>query len=121
MKITASSGNLDIIDSRTVYLTDVQSDLTLNFNESTGGNISLEIRFVNDHSNEYTVKRSVDGNKISYECVNFADNGTGTIEPIELATFGEKQMYIMFWSFLQGDAKGKKRVRKVDYTLFLER
>lgn len=55
------------------------------------------------------------------ECVNFLSSGTGTSVPLELATIQAKKMYIMFWTYLEGDVLGQKKSRSVKYTFFLER
>lgn len=121
MEILKSSGKLSIIDTGTVYLPDLESDFTLHFCEKPDFEMTLEIKFITNETEKYSVKRRIDGTKICYECVNFDEEGVGTIEPIELLTFNGKQMYIMFWSYLQGKLKGKKQARKIEYTIFLEK
>ena len=121
MEIVRSSGNFRIIDSDVVFLADPDADFTLHFCEQPDFEITLEMKFIKNESEGYSVKRRIDGTKICYECVNFTEAGTGTTEPIELTTFDGKQMYIMFWSYLQGKSEGKKQARKIEYTIFLER
>lgn len=120
MNITLSSKKLSIIDTGLVYLADADADLTLYFEVEEGHDLSLELTFIKDSSGTQAVNRSQSGNKIKYQCVNFSDTGTGTTEPVEVATVQGKTLYILFWSFLLGDMKEKKRPRKVEYTVFLE-
>lgn len=121
MKISKSSEGLEVIDSSTVYLPNPESDFTLHFCDEPGFDMTLEIKFVNEESGDAVIKRYAEGNKIHYDCMNFSDAGTGTTDPIELAVLKGKKMYIMFWSCLQGRWEGKKKIRKVEYTIFLER
>ena len=36
------------------------------------------------------------------------DNGAGVVEPLKIATVGGKQLFIMFWSYLEGTPEKSK-------------
>lgn len=41
-------------------------------------------------------------------------------EPMKLAVVNGEKIYLMFWTFLEGNEDGKQRARKVEYTLYSE-
>lgn len=58
---------------------------------------------------------------LKVECTNFNAVGTGTTEPIEIATIDGKKLFIHFWSYLLGGNEKKQRIRKIEYTVLIER
>ena len=117
MLVKLSSRNYDIIVHGTVFLFDVNSDLTLNFKEDSF-EFSLTINFLEDLSKERKVNTEIIDNNIRMNCINFEATGAGLTEPKELAIVNEKKIYITFWSDLYGV---RREVRKVEYTVYSEK
>lgn len=109
-----------IIESNMILLFYKDSDLTLHFkfNEFS---FDVKLIFNTNNSIEGGITKNVNGNKIEIICTNFNNPlGTGTIEPIDIATIDGKNLYIHFWSHLYMSEKDSS-VRKIEYTVFLER
>lgn len=121
MKINLHSLNYDIIDHGTVFLFDEDSDLTFDIDTENNFHFRLVLKFINNPISGQMINRNVINNEIIMECVNFLSSGTGTSIPIEIAMTNGKKIYIMFWTYIEGDVIGQKRPRSVKYTLFLER
>lgn len=118
-----STDNYNVLESNIVYLPDEHSDLILHFRFEE--NFEFDFKFIFKSDSEDTnsrLERKQNENILEAICVNF-DNilGTGTSEPLSVATINGKQLYIHFWSFLLGNSEGKKRARKVEYTVLIER
>lgn len=120
MIIELSAGNRDIIDHGTVLLYSEKGDFTMKITASDSFQFSLTVSFLEEKSEEQRIDTSVENNHIRLNCINFAAEGTGVTEPVELASADGKRIYIMFWSSLLGKEPGKERVRKVDYTIYRE-
>lgn len=119
MKIEVSSGNHKIIESGTVFLYNKDSDFSLHFDNEKGFSFNLSIYFKTDDSGSQIIQREIEENNIVFKCMNFSDAGTGTTEPILLATIDNQNMYIHFWSYVEGEIEGKEKTRKVEYTVYL--
>ena len=52
-------------------------------------------------------------------CLNFQNNGTGLISPVKIAEIEGREMFLIFWSYLEGG--GERKVRSVKYTLFYKK
>lgn len=118
MKIEISSENYEVIETGTVIAFEESSDVTFHFNDGKGFQFSLELKFKNDENEKQIIHRTVVGNTIKYECINFSNAGTGTSTPIELLQYGDKKIYIRFWMCLEGDVAGAAKSRKIDYTFY---
>lgn len=121
MRVTLHSSNYDIIDHGVVFLFEEKGDLTFNIDTENNFKFKLILRFVEQGNSEQVINRSIQNNVITMECVNFLSSGTGTSTPIEIATSQNKKIYIMFWTYLEGDVFGQCKSRSVKYTLFMER
>ena len=75
-----------------------------------------------DESGEQRIDYNIDSedNIIEYHCYNF-DNplGTGTSEPIIVATYNEKKIVIQFWIYVMRNEKAISR--KLEYSLWMEK
>lgn len=120
MQITLSSGNYNIIDSGQVFLFNESEDLQMDVVADDNFAFSIIFKFIRDDSEEQSVDKKILENTIIFSCLNFDDIGTGFSEPMSIATVGGKEMFLMFWSYLEG-MKEKGRVRSVKYTLFCEK
>lgn len=114
MQVKLSSGQKEILDHGTVFLFDENADLTLDI---TGDN-SYNLR--NDSLQKQSIQTERLENCIEMTCVNFQSSGTGLRTPAKIAVVDGKEIYITFWSYLEGRGKNDKWVRKVEYTLFVE-
>lgn len=121
MKITLCSSNYFIIDYSSVFLFDEKSDLTFDIDTENNFKFILILKFIEQDNSEQVINRSIQNNVITMECVNFLSSGTGTSKPIETAMSQNKKIYIMFWTYLEGDVLGQSKSRSVKYTLFMER
>lgn len=119
MQISLQSKGYEIIDANSVILFDEKSDLVLRFSESDFS-FRLILQFEKDDTNKTIIYREIHGDDIIFKCMNFSEIGSGTTNPIELATFHDRKMYIHFWSNLEGQVMGVKQARKVDYTIYME-
>ncbi len=81
---------------------------------------SIKLIFLKDSSLAEKITVDVAGTDITLMCHNFSDVGTGLNEPANIGTFNGKEIFLLFWSYLEG-AKEKKRVRSVKYTIFIEK
>ena len=121
MQVKLTSGDYDILDHGNVYLFDEESDLTLNLSFDPSFEVKLTIQFMTSSDREQRIETKNEGTHIFMKCLNFMDNGTGLNIPAEIAVFGGKRIYLIFWSYLQGRGNGKKKARKVEYTIFCEK
>lgn len=122
MRISLNSSNYNIIDYGTVFLFDENSDLTFEIDTENNFIFRLILKFTyNPLNSQQIINKTVANGEILFECVNFLSSGTGTSVPLEIATIQGKRMYILFWTYIEGDVVGQKKSRSVKYTLFLER
>lgn len=120
MQVKLSSQNREIISHGTVFLFDKDGDLTLNIYAGNSFELVLTINFTEDISQEGRIETNLSDNHLKIMCINFASQGTGLTAPLEIAIIDGKKIYFMFWAYLEGNEENKKRVRKVEYTLYSE-
>ena len=106
MIIEKTSANYDIIDSGTIMPFNKESivQLKLSFDETFG--FAIQLKFENNENGESSVRKEVDekNNEITIFCINFDNSfGTGTVTPIDLATYKGKKIYLHFWVYSLGD------------------
>lgn len=120
MQIRLSSGNYNIIESGQVFLFGENEVLEMDVAVNEHFQFSLNMKFVTDATNTQEIKKEVKESTIFFTCSNFHDMGTGFMKPHSIAKVDGKEMFFMFWSYLEGTEE-KGRVRSVKYTLFLEK
>ena len=120
MQVKLSSGQKEILDHGTVFLFDENADLSLDITGDNSYNLRLVLKFTNDSLQKQSIKTERLENCIEMTCVNFQSSGTGLRTPAKIAVVDGKEIYITFWSYLEGRGKNDKWVRKVEYTLFGE-
>ncbi len=118
MNIFITSGGYEIISTGSVIAFEEESDISFHFVGDESFQFDLKIIFKTDDTGHQTINRTVQGNSIEFNCINFNNAGTGTSVPIELATFQGKKIYIRFWSYLLGDMPDQKKARKIEYTFY---
>ena len=118
MNIIKESDNYTIVDTESVLLFELNSDLKLRISASTGFSFILMLKFESDNSGKQKLEKIVpDDNTIIFKCTNFDNRlGIGTKTPVPVATVAGKEWFLHFWVYCMGD-KGDL-VRKVEYTLF---
>lgn len=121
MQVNLSSGGYHIIDSGQTFLFGLDENLEIDIIASNGFAFSVILNFYNDTSTEYRIEKEIVENKIKLSCYNFIDVGTGLDSPVNIATVDGKQLYLLFWSYLEGKGQGKGKVRTVKYTIFYEK
>ena len=119
MQVSLSSGGYDIIDSGHIFLFGEDKDLKMDITANNGFEISLILKFSKDTSNEQKIQKDISENTIILTCINFQNEGTGLATPVRIAAIDGKELYLMFWSYLEG--KDEIKSRSVKYTLFYEK
>ncbi len=118
MQIHLSSGNYDIVSCGQAYLFDKDKDLTIHVESDNGFAFSVVLKFLEDHSGRRSMEQEASEDEIILSCMNFEDNGAGLVSPSKIAVIQNKEVYLMFWSFVDGE---NKKVRSVRYTIFYEK
>lgn len=118
MKVALSSDGYSIVSSGQVFLFGADKTLEIHVQADNGFEFGVILKFVTDDSEKYRVDKSMDDNRITLTCVNFEDSGTGLSRPVRLARIDDKELFLMFWSYLEGADHGK--VRSVKYTIFMQ-
>lgn len=115
--------NYEILESNTVFLFKPQSDLILHFEFNNEEKFEFNLRIIFETSEDaHNMKIGASENEIKIICNNFDDIvGTGSLEPIEIATVDDKRLYIHVWSSLHGRSDNGYGAREVVYTVFIER
>lgn len=110
------SGKYKVLDSNMIILFDSEADFKIIVKASLTFTFSITLEFRDTESGERNVERVVEGNDLTFKCKNFEALGAGSTAPFEIATVGNKKIYLHFWSY-----KPTKEVRKVEYTLFIQK
>lgn len=119
MQINLSSNGYHIISTGMTFLFQEDKDLKIDVTADNGYHFMIKMEFKEDDTHETRIEGDSSDDAILLQCFNFNDNGTGTCWPVKIGVLDEKNMYLMFWSYLNGD-KGKN-ARSVQYTIFLEK
>lgn len=114
MEISLSSNNYKIINSGQTFLFEPDSDFSINITADNDFDFSIVIRFKNDTLGEQRIEKNVKNNTIQLICWNFDSSGTGISKPICVARIDGRELYFMFWSYLEGNGT----TRSVKYTIF---
>lgn len=118
VQIQLSSMGHDIVASGMAYLFDKDADLTMDIEADGGYRFRLVMKFEEDSDKEQGIEQNVRDNTIFLTCCNFIEAGTGLYEPVQIAIVNGKALFLVFWSYLDGTEKGKRKMRSVRYTLF---
>lgn len=114
MKISLSSNNYKIIDSGQTFLFGPNADFRINIMSDNDFSFSIIIKFKNDTLGEQRIEKNVKDTVIQLLCYNFDSSGTGISKPISVARIEGRELYFMFWSYLEGTGT----TRSVKYTIF---
>lgn len=117
MQVSLSSGNYHIISSGQTFLFGLDKDLRLIITADNHFQFSIVLKFEEDSSNERRIDTKINGDTIILNCFNFDDMGTGLTKPLSIAQVEGKEIFFIFWSYLEGAERGK--VRSVKYTIFM--
>ncbi len=113
MQISLYSDNYKIINSGQTFLFGANADFRIKIVSDNNFEIPIIIKFENDNR-EQRIEQKVSENIIWLNCFNFDDLGTGLTKPISIARIEGKEIYLMFWSYIEGNAK----IRSVKYTIY---
>ena len=123
-----------IVSSTIIYdryeVVDANSIIAFNFDspidiiEEFNNSFKLTIRIIQkiDKTGERKLLSRVEeeNNLVEFISYNFNTSlGTGTINPIEICTIGNKKVYIHFWIYMLGGEDG--RSSKIEYTIWKEK
>lgn len=117
------SKNCMIMESNTLYLFEPYSDLTMHFESGSDEfNFNVKLMFKTDKDLEQSAERMVTENEVAFRFTNF-DNplGSGTSNPLEIATINDRKLYMHIWVYAVGQNQNAISVRKIEYTVFMER
>lgn len=116
MQIRLKSGNYKIIDSGQTFLFGDSNELKIDVKADSGFTLSISLIFANDDTNEQKINSEIRENDIILSCINFKESGTGLYQPVHVATVDGKELWFIFWSYLEGTLGSK--IRSVKYTFF---
>lgn len=108
------SGNRKIIESDSVYLYDLEDELTLCFmfkEKSFNAGISFTYDFL---KSPVGMQIYINGRELDSDIKTNIKNGTiGTAEPVKIAEAEGKALYMHMWSY-----RVSEKVRKAEYTVY---
>lgn len=118
MDVGLRSGCYNILSSGTALTTNYAADFEFNVTMSPSFTFNIILEFESNKDDKQRVNQTVSNNTITLQCINF-DNalGTGLTEPVEIATYQDKKVYLNFWVYSLGD----KSLRQILYTFYTER
>lgn len=116
MQVSLSSGNYDIIASGQAFLFSKDKDFRIDVRTDSGFVFSLILNFIESGSGERNLQMKTNDHVITLTCTNFEGAGAGLKDPVKLAVVDGRDLYLIFWSYLEG-----KGTRSVKYTLFSEK
>ena len=119
MQVVKSSSGYEIFDSGTLISFSSSSDIKIAVKCSESFAFDILFKFEAIEGEEYSLKKEVidSTSTIQLTCINFNNTlGTGTTQPIELATFNGKKIYINFWISALSD----NALKKLEYNLYKE-
>lgn len=120
MQVSLSSGEYKIISTGTTFLFGEDKDLTIDIAADDGFQFSVVMEFKEDGElGDSRVEGDCTENVLRLQCYNFSNSGTGSCWPTKIGMLDGKNIYLMFWSYLDGDRE--KRARRVQYTIFHEK
>ena len=119
MQVNLSSDNYSIISNGITFLFGEDKDLTIEVTADNGFQFKIVMEFKIDDNSESRIDTKFYENEIRMLCFNFQESGTGMKWPVKIGTIEGKEMYLIFWSYLDGEHE--KKVRSVEYTIFLEK
>mgnify|MGYP004482798713 CR=1 FL=1 len=109
MEIQISSSNHDVLESGTVVTYNKENEVLFSIKMDATFSFDLMLKFTSNGEKQHQLQQNISNNTITLNCVNFDSIlGTGTRNPIELATFRDKKVYINFWVNPLGDNALKK-------------
>lgn len=118
---TVRTGKCRVIDSGSVILVDGNSTAIFTLDVSNGFVVTVEIAFATEADSERSIKKEVDVQKnyLKFTCINFDNSlGTGTTNPLDIATVNNKQVSMNIWAYMMGNRE--ECIRKVDYSFYIE-
>ena len=113
MEINISTNGYKVISHGDIILYDTDSEMKLDIKKDSGFQFNIVIKFSKSEDGKRNFKTSTEGSTIVFECYNFNPMGSGTVDPISIATINGKEWLIHFWSYIMGD----EGPRRVEYTL----
>lgn len=120
MRIQMSSGNCDIVACNEVFLFDDSEELALHIYDDDDSYCCIALRFIQDESKKQRIEPEGGNDSLALTCYNFNSRfGAGLKTPVLVGESDGKNMYIMFWTKIQGSCE--PYVRSVQFTIFRER
>ena len=123
--IKQSCGNYIVLQSGMVITTGKNEGLTLQLSLNNGvgsSQFSFSIKFLfedkDGEDKSYSTKSDIDNNSISITCINFNNPwGTGPINPINIATYLGRSIFLQFVIYEMGQGTAKK----IEYCFYYQR
>ena len=117
MQVSLSSDNYNIISNGITFLFGKDKDLKIEVIADNGFQFTIIMEFKADSSGESRIDTKFFENEMKLLCFNFEDSGTGTKWPVKIGMIDGKGLYLIFWSYIQGE----NAARSVQYSIFLEK
>lgn len=111
-----------IIDSKTVLIDNEEQGfyVPLSYNNQRFG--TIKIVFSSDKNNSGSIIKKVENDVLIVKCVKVEGNNNGfTSNPISLAQYNGKTVTIIICSDVFGNIKTSKYIRRVEYTIYMEK
>ena len=117
MKLEKFSAGLRILDSGSAITFQADSDMKFALQPAADFSFNVILRFASTPDGEAQTLQEIEGNNIIFNCLNY-DNaiGTGMLDPLELAQYGGKKIFLNFWV----NTHGEGAIREVAYTFYME-
>lgn len=113
MEINILTNGYKVISHGDVILYDTNSEMKLDIKTDSDFRFSVVMKFSKSEDGKRDFRMLTEENTIVFECYNFNPRGSGTVDPISIATVNGKEWLIHFWSYIMGD----EGPRRVEYTL----
>lgn len=110
------SGDYIILDSNVCFMYSMDSPFEIEVNYDDAAFTIMMVFTDNGGERVFQRKVDVENNIITFECTNFG-TGAGTVEPVLLGAIDNKKMFIHLWVYTESN----NSVRKVEYTIFVEK
>lgn len=111
------TGKYEIVESGMFFLDSLESEvlIRLAIDGEFFGNI--RVCFVTSAGQNTTIRGEMQEDTLMLTCVNFnSEMGEGTIQPIAIGDSDGKNVMFHMWMY----SMGKKKVRKIEYSVFRE-
>ncbi|MBR6111220.1 MAG: hypothetical protein IKQ08_04595 [Paludibacteraceae bacterium] len=109
-KIVTYVGDYEVIDNKVVHVSN-SNHLVIKVDS-----IKIKFEFSGDGKNPPSTTFRVEEKTLIISCVDYVYAGSGIVEPLEIARFQGKPLYICF--YVKGLGRVDAGIREITYTLY---